>query len=145
MAQTRVPAGRRWRRALPAPLAPLALLGAAAAATAYVASVDPSEAGHYPTCPFLWATGLYCPGCGSLRMIHALVHGEVGEAFGRNPLAFLLLPVLGYLWIRWLAAAVGGRPVTTGLMRPAAAWALGVLLIAYWIVRNLPVGHALAP
>jgi hypothetical protein len=141
VAQTRVPARPRWRRGLSAPLA---ALGVAAAAIAYVAVVDPNEAGHYPTCPFLWATGLYCPGCGSMRMVHALAHGDVGEAFGRNPLAFLLLPVLGHLWIRWLAAA-GGRPLSTRLVRPATAWALSALLIAYWIARNLPVGRALAP
>ncbi|GAA2101305.1 DUF2752 domain-containing protein [Actinomadura alba] len=142
MAQTRVPTRpRRWR----ALAAPLALLGAVTAATAYVAAVDPNEAGHYPTCPFLWATGLYCPGCGSMRMVHALAHGDVGEAFGRNPLALLLLPVLGYLWWRWLTAAAADRPVSARLVRPATAWALGALLIAYWIARNLPVGHALAP
>ena|SRR6201991_492669 len=141
MAETRVPARPWWRRGRKAPLA---LFGAAVTAAAYVAVIDPSEAGHYPTCPFLWATGLYCPGCGSLRMIHALAHGDVGEAFGRNPLAFVLLPVIGYLWTRWLAAA-GGRPVKTRLLTPPAAWALAALLIVYWIVRNLPVGHALAP
>jgi hypothetical protein len=30
-------------------------------------------------------------------------------------------------------------------VRPATAWALGAVLILYWIVRNLPFGSALAP
>jgi hypothetical protein len=121
-----------------------ALAGVAAAVT-YVAVVDPNEAGHYPTCPFLWATGLYCPGCGSMRMVHALAHGHVAEAFGRNPLAFLLLPVVGWLWVGWAAAAAGGRPLDSVLLRPRAVWALGALLAVYWVVRNLPFGHALTP
>lgn len=43
---------------------PLTALGAVALPTLYVASVDPNASGHYPTCPFLQATGWWCPGCG---------------------------------------------------------------------------------
>ncbi|MFC7733202.1 DUF2752 domain-containing protein [Actinomadura keratinilytica] len=77
------PAGRRSRgRAL---VGPGIVLAAAAAGVALVSVVDPHEPGHYPTCPLLWATGLYCPGCGGLRMVNSLTHGRVGEAFGLNP------------------------------------------------------------
>jgi hypothetical protein len=139
------PANRRaalrlGRKALPAGV----LAGIAAAAT-LVAAVDPNEPGHYPTCPFLWVTGLYCPGCGSLRMVHALTHGHVGEAFGRNPLAFMLIPLAGYLWVRWVGCTARGEPMSSALLRPKAAWAFGALLVVYWVVRNLPVGQALAP
>lgn len=127
------------------PLLPAGVLAGVIAAVAMVAAVDPNEPGHYPTCPFLWATGLYCPGCGSLRMIHALAHGHVGEAFGRNPLAFLLIPVVGALWVRWAACAVRGEPMRSKLLRPGAVWAFGALLAVYWVVRNLPFGSALAP
>jgi uncharacterized protein DUF2752 len=133
------------RRRLRMPLAPVGVLAGVATAMALVAAVDPNEPGHYPTCPFLWATGLYCPGCGSLRMVHALTHGHVGEAFGRNPLAFLLIPVVGTLWLRWAGCVARGEPMSSRLLRPAAGWMFGGLLIAYWIVRNLPFGHALAP
>ena len=56
---------------------PFAALAAAVGGTAVVATVDPSEPGHYPECPFHWITGLYCPGCGTLRAVHALTHGDV--------------------------------------------------------------------
>ena len=126
-------------------LGPAVVTAAAVAAVALVAALDPNEPGHYPTCPFLASTGLYCPGCGSMRMVHALVHGNVGEAFGRNPLAFLMLPLVGYLWIRWTAASARGVPFRTTLLRPWTAWAFGVLLVVYWVVRNLPFAQALAP
>ena len=64
---------------------PWVVLACFAAVAAYVSMVDPDESGHYPTCPFLYLTGYYCPGCGSLRMVHALTHGQVGQGFGRNP------------------------------------------------------------
>jgi Protein of unknown function (DUF2752) len=136
-----VPVGRgrgvRW--------APYAVLVAVAAAAAYVAAVDPDRPGHYPTCPFLAVTGYYCPGCGTLRMVHALTHGHVGEAFGRNALAFLTLPAVAYLWVRWTVAARRGRPLQATILRPWAIIAFAVVIVVFWVLRNLPAGHALAP
>lgn len=138
-------AARPWSRRGRALLAPVGVLTGVAIGVTYVAAVDPGEPGHYPTCPFLWSTGLYCPGCGSMRMVHALTHGHLEEAFGRNPLAFLLLPVIGYLWVRWFVHAVRGEPMRSALVGPRAAWAFSVLLVVYWVARNLPFGQALAP
>jgi hypothetical protein len=107
--------------------------------------VDPNAHGHYPACPFRYLTGYYCPGCGSLRMIHAAAHGHFGEAFGRNPLAFALLPVFGCLWAGWAVSVLRGRPMSPVLIRPWMVWAFIPLVLAFWLVRNLPVGHALAP
>lgn len=125
--------------------APYAVLAAVAAGAAYVAAVDPNRPGHYPTCPFLAITGYYCPGCGTLRMVHALTHGHLGEAFGRNALALVTLPVVAYLWGRWAIAARHGRPLQAKILRPWAIIAFAVVIIVFWVVRNLPAGHALAP
>lgn len=124
---------------------PLAVLACAAAAAAYVSMVDPNESGHYPTCPFLWLTGYYCPGCGSLRMVHSLTHGQVSQGFGRNPLAFVMLPVLGYLWVRWVISSRRGEPLQSRLFHRWVIWAFTAIVLVYWVVRNLPFGHALAP
>ena len=35
---------------------------------------DPSEIELFPKCPFYMLTGLKCPGCGSQRAIHSLLH-----------------------------------------------------------------------
>lgn len=144
-AHPRPPTGAGRRRPLWA-LAPHgAVLAAVAAGSVLVALVDPNEPGHYPTCPFLAMTGYYCPGCGGTRLVNALTHGHVGTAFGFNPLVFLLLPVFGYLYVRWTVLTVQGRPMGSALLRPAVVYAFVGLLAAYWIVRNLPFAHALAP
>lgn len=55
-----------------------------------------------------------------------------------------MLPVLGFLWARWLAVRVRGAPRP----RPAPAaliWAFLSLVLAFWLARNLPIGQALAP
>lgn len=129
--------GVRW--------APYAVLAAVAGAAGYVAAIDPARPGHYPTCPFYAITGYYCPGCGTLRMVHALTHGHVGEAFGRNALTLLALPVLAYLWVRWAIEARRGRPLRTRALHPLPIIVFAMVSIVFWVVRNLPAGHALAP
>lgn len=132
------------RRRVRALLAPGSVLVLAVAASAYIGHVDPAEPGHYPTCPFLLVTGYYCPGCGMLRAVHALLHGDVGEALSLNALVVAMLPVLAYLWAWRVVTAGRGRP------RPApapaaAAWGFLAIIAIFWIVRNLPFGRVLAP
>jgi hypothetical protein len=126
-------------------LGPLGALAGVSAAFLYVGAVDPNAHGHYPTCPFLMVTGLYCPGCGGLRMAHAVAHGQFGEAMGFNPLAFALLPVAGFLWVRWTVSAARGGPFESRLVRPTVIIGLSVVVVIFWVVRNLPFGQALAP
>jgi len=126
-------------------LGPAAVLAVTAAGVAMVTVVDPHEPGHYPTCPFLALTGFYCPGCGAMRMVNSLTHGHLGAAFGLNPLLFLLLPVFVYLYGRWSVLSARGEPMSSVLFRPWVAQVFLVVLVAYWILRNLPFAHALAP
>ncbi|MFJ5706778.1 DUF2752 domain-containing protein [Streptomyces sp. NPDC093105] len=125
-------------------LAPLATLAGTAAAFTYVGLVDPNEPGHYPVCPLLRLTGLYCPGCGGLRSAHAVAHGDLAAALGANALAVAGYAVCAVLMAVWLVHAVRGAP-TRVTVRPAWWWALGALTAAFAVVRNLPFGSALAP
>ncbi|PRX98527.1 DUF2752 domain-containing protein [Allonocardiopsis opalescens] len=143
------PGGRGRARGLrPHPLvAPLVLGALGAAATAVVALVDPNEPGHYPACPFLAATGWSCPGCGSLRAVHALTQGEILTAVGLNPLTVLLiLPglLLGWGYALYRAVRPSDRPVPV----PHPAWLYGLLavVIAFWVLRNVTMlGPYLGP
>jgi uncharacterized protein DUF2752 len=124
--------------------APLAAATAALAATAYVAMVDPHHAGHYPTCPFLYLTGYACPGCGSLRAVHDLATGQPLDALHRNPLTVLAIPFVITMWFLWLRRSATGR----GRRWAAPAWLLWSLLglvLAFWLVRNLPGFGFLGP
>jgi hypothetical protein len=146
-------AGRLLGRVATRP--PVLLAALALAGTATVAAVDPGEPGHYPTCPFLAVTGLWCPGCGGLRAVHALTRGDVGAALGYNALLVLALPVLAVLWVRWARRDLrtgGSRPTGTatagGILPPVPTYvlvALVVLVLAFWVARNLPAGAVLAP
>ncbi|MGW0774251.1 DUF2752 domain-containing protein [Streptomyces sp. NPDC002835] len=149
------PGGPTGRPALPPPhpphaslarrlAAPLGMLAGIAAAFAYVGTVDPNEPGHYPACPLLRYTGIYCPGCGGLRSAHAFIHGDLGTAFGANAAATAGYLVFALVWVAWLIRSVQNRPLRINV---AAGWwwALGGVLVIFSVVRNLPFGSALVP
>ncbi|MDR3107474.1 MAG: DUF2752 domain-containing protein [Bifidobacteriaceae bacterium] len=108
------------------------------AALTLLFAVDPNEPGHYPPCPLFAATGTYCPGCGTLRALHALLHFDVASAAHTNPAILVALPYLGTAFGLWVSRCLTGRPIRKRL---APAWALRVLvaaILAYWILRNVP-------
>ena len=93
---------------------------------------DPESGGFLP-CPFRSITGMLCPGCGSQRALHDLLHFRLGEAFGHNALLVLALPTLA---LQWLIGRYGG------LSKPLAASNVVVItwlfvVVGWWVARNL--------
>ncbi|WP_433888800.1 DUF2752 domain-containing protein [Streptomyces sp. CA-111067] len=123
---------------------PLAVLGGVAAGFGYVATVDPNAPGHYPACPLLYYTGLYCPGCGGLRGAYALAHGRLCASVGCNALAVAGYVIFAMVWAVWAGRAMRGRRFEPAL-RPGHRWAVYGLVLVFTVVRNLPFGAALAP
>ncbi|MFJ6710380.1 DUF2752 domain-containing protein [Streptomyces sp. NPDC091265] len=134
-----VPASRLRRIAGPA-----GVMAGIIAAFGYVGSVDPNQPGHYPVCPLLRLTGIYCPGCGGLRSAHAVAHGDIAAAFGSNALAVIGYGIFAVLWFVWMVRAAAGKPVRITL-KPVHWWGIGAVLLIFTVVRNLPFGSVLAP
>ncbi len=111
---------------------------------AVVHSVDPNVEGHFPTCPWLALTGTWCIGCGTLRATHALTHGDLAGGLARNPLTVITSAVLMAAWMRWASRQWRGLPRV--LLAPAwSLYALFWLLMAYWVLRNVPGWTWLSP
>ncbi len=98
-----------------------------ACCVALLYSVNPAKSRIFPPCPFHALTGLYCPGCGSLRAMHHVLHGDISAALALNPLMVVFLPILCLLLVlrRWR-------------FHPWFAWCALVVLLAYGILRNIP-------
>ena len=100
---------------------------------ALTATVSPEQPGHYPTCPFRAITGYACPGCGSLRALHDLVHGHFTTALTHNAMLVMMLPFAMAAWLR----AVTGRTGVVATSRWLCCAAMA--LLAVWtVIRNLP-------
>ncbi len=63
--------------------------------------------GFYPPCLIKTCTGLSCPGCGSTRALHALLHLRFSQAFSLNPLFTCAAPFL----LLWLARRLFRPPI----------------------------------
>jgi hypothetical protein len=123
---------------------PLLAATAATGVAGLLAVVDPHEAGHYPSCPFLAVSGYYCPGCGSLRAIHDLALGDVGGALARNPLTVVVVVGLAIAWVVWVRRLWRGRP-RTWAAPPVVLYGLLTLVLAFWALRNVPGWTWLSP
>lgn len=125
-------------------LVPLGVAALTLVGVGYVASVDPNVAGHYPTCPFLAITGWYCPGCGALRAVHALGHGDLMTALARNPFAVVAFGYILVTWVLWLERTARGRP-RRWLAPPWVLYGVLGAVLAFWVLRNLPGWTWLSP
>jgi hypothetical protein len=125
--------------ARPAPRlrAPLGVAAVGVGVLGYLAVVDPNQPGHYPACPFRALTGLDCPGCGSLRALHSMAHGDVAGALDQNILTVLAVPLLVGLWVGWLRRSRQGLP-RQRLAPASLLYGLAGLVVAFAVVRNLP-------
>lgn len=110
----------------------IAVAGAAGAWVLY--TFAPAGNRFYPQCVFHAVTGLDCPGCGTTRALHALLHGDVAAAFRFNPMLFVLMAAA----LCALPSLIRGeRP--RFLMQPWFGWTAVVVVTGYWVVRNTPI------
>lgn len=126
----------------------------AAVAAAAVVTFGLGSAGGIllPPCPFRVLTGLACPGCGSVRAMQQLLHGNLIAALDLNPLAVLLLPLVVWQLAKMALSGIASRGLrgrtrwgrnvaNRGLWSPLEArWSAGIVLGAvasFWVLRNV--------
>lgn len=98
--------------------------------------IDPSEFPFTPRCMFHELTGLKCPGCGSQRMLHALVHGDISEAWHQNALLMVAIPVL--IPLGWLEATRKRHPrLYMKVYSVRNIIIVSAVIVAWFIGRNL--------
>jgi len=99
-------------------------------------ALDPSQSDLFPRCAFLSLTGYKCPGCGSQRAIHALLHGDLAAAFNYNALLMVSVP-----WIALCLFAEGQRTrnpqLYVRLNAPLLIWLFLAMVLIWWLLRNI--------
>ena len=100
--------------------------------------LEPGKSALFPACPFRTLTGFTCPGCGSTRGLHQLLHGNLIAAFELNPLLILSLPFLLYALLSYTSNVFRGQPIQKNALPAKYIWALFVVVLFFWIFRNTP-------
>lgn len=108
------------------------------AGAAYLFFFEPGKSGFFPGCPFRFLTGFTCPGCGTTRALHQILHGDFYTAFTLNPLLLLAIPFALFALIRYTVIAMRGS-VPRGNSLPAPyIYAIFFVILSFWIFRNTP-------
>ncbi|WP_245530227.1 DUF2752 domain-containing protein [Cellulomonas flavigena] len=117
-------------------VAPAAVAAAAVTAVTVLAVRSPYTPFSYGFCPSLLVLGVACPGCGGLRATHDLATGDLGGAWGANPLWVLAVPLLAAAWAVWAVRRTTGRPLP--VVPRAVPWAVLAVVVAFGVLRNVP-------
>ena len=97
---------------------------------------NPANEPLAPKCPVYTMSGFLCPGCGSQRMAHALLHGDLRAAWNFNAFIVASLPVI----ILYIFGALSRRrfPKLYNFLNSLPVIGLICLAIVLWTVgRNL--------
>ena len=108
------------------------------AGAAYLFFFEPGKSGFFPGCPFRFLTGFTCPGCGTTRALHQILHGDFYAAFTLNPLLLLAIPLLLFALLRYTVIVMrGGVPRGNSLPAPYI-YAIFFVILSFWFFRNTP-------
>ncbi|MGB3692143.1 MAG: DUF2752 domain-containing protein [Spirulinaceae cyanobacterium] len=116
------------------------LCGAITTAIVLLYNFDPAAPDtFFPASPFRSLTNLYCPGCGTTRGLHQILHGNILAALDLNPLMVLFLPYLIYAFCAYSAPVITSYRLPQPYVKGKWIWGLLVIVLAYWVLRNLPM------
>lgn len=90
----------------------------------------------FPKCIFKQITGWDCAGCGSQRMLHALLHGDLKSAWHYNAGIIVGMPVLIIMLIASVFRDKLPRLYNVVNSRPAIGIVV-ICIIAWSVLRNI--------
>lgn len=94
----------------------------------------------YPRCPFYLFTGLFCPGCGSIRAITSMIRGNFRQAFHYNIL--IIEAVFLFLFVLVLQMSVSEtqrQRIIGNLYSTFFIKIVLIIIMCFFILRNIPV------
>lgn len=101
-------------------------------------NLNPETQPIFPKCPFLVFTGYECPGCGTQRAIHQLLHLNIGAALKYNGFMVLALP---YIFLGVYMEYLGGKKRNYKLHNIIfgrySAIVILIIILLYWVLRNI--------
>jgi hypothetical protein len=100
--------------------------------------VNPSQVNYFPKCPLYATTGIYCPGCGSQRATHELLHFHILGVIKQNLLYLFGLLLLFYHLLITSINYFFNKKIYNYLYYPKTPWIILIIILVFWILRNLP-------
>jgi hypothetical protein len=100
--------------------------------------LDPAEHILFPRCIFNTITGYYCPGCGSQRAIHSLLHFNLTGVVSYNALFIPAFLLIFYHYLHPILNNLFGSKLPNIFYFKSTPWIIFGFIIVFWVARNLP-------
>ncbi|SHF51583.1 Protein of unknown function [Mariniphaga anaerophila] len=113
------------------------LLVALAALAVLFFVLDPNKNIIFPRCPFYSLTGFYCPGCGSQRAIHSLLHLNLAGVVQSNLLFIPAVLTIGYHFLHKILNRKLGWNLPNIFYLKNTPWVILAIILLFWVLRNI--------
>lgn len=98
---------------------------------------NPADSEFFPQCPFHTITGYDCPGCGSQRAIHNLLHFHFLQALHYNALLVVAIPYISLgLYMEYFGGNTKYPALRRRLFGRKAVAIVFITIVLFWIIRN---------
>jgi hypothetical protein len=119
--------------------APLLVAASSTLVCAAIWVGDPTTPhGPLPVCPTKALLGIDCPGCGSLRMLYSLMHGDLFAAVRFNALGLAAVVFVVWAYLAWTYGRITARRIKSWQHGRWAAVVTLTLVLAWFVLRNIP-------
>ena len=95
-----------------------------------------SQYRFYPACPWYALTHTYCPGCGTLRGINHMLHGDILGLIKSNKMAVIFVPILVWEYVHVGVQGLRGYKLPELVLSKFEVYLLLALIIVYWVARK---------
>jgi hypothetical protein len=104
-------------------------------------SYNPIKSNYFLKCPFLYATGYKCAGCGSQRAVHALLNLSIKDALYYNILLVVAIPylIIGLFLEIKKDKSYKYNNIYRLLYSTKTTLIILIIIIIFWIIRNTPL------
>lgn len=101
---------------------------------------NPQHSIFFPKCPFYLLTGWQCPGCGSQRAIHCLLHFDLVQAFNYNALMVISIPyMIAGIYFEYFNGKRRHPQIRKILFGEKMCYILLIAIFVFFMGRNLLV------
>jgi hypothetical protein len=101
--------------------------------------LDPAEHSLFPRCIFYSLSGYYCPGCGSQRAIHSLLHLNIPGVVQNNVLFLPAVLTIAYHFLHSVLNRLFNWRLPNIFYLKNTPWIILGIILLFWLLRNLPV------
>jgi len=101
-------------------------------------NINPSEVDFMLKCPLYSTTGIYCPGCGSQRALHHLLHADFIKAAHSNILLLVGLISAIYHYSLPFINSYFNKNFKSIFNKNKNVMLVLILVILFWVLRNIP-------